>query len=187
MVRLRAAAKKVFPKLDVKLVVTRQTVGAMVDFMHLARSLGVDLVNFLAEHELMRNAEGGQLELLRRAQRPPEGVDPDLLRRQLIRCYELARDWGMQIRLTPHVPIDEFVRHYRDDRALDPGESMCEGPWSILGINADGRYSPMCFYADDGDMRARVSTSCGTASACAPFAATPARRASIRGATGAAI
>ena len=59
MVRLRAAAKKVFPKLDVKLVVTRETVGAMVDFMHLARSLGVDLVNFLAEHELMRNAEGG--------------------------------------------------------------------------------------------------------------------------------
>ena len=80
-------------------------------------------------------------------------MDPDLLRRQLIRCYELARDWGMQIRLTPHVPIDEFVRHYRDDRALDPSEYMCEGPWSRLGINADGRYSPMCFYADDGDMR----------------------------------
>jgi MoaA/NifB/PqqE/SkfB family radical SAM enzyme len=153
LVRLRAAARKRFPKFDFKLVVTRDTVGTMVEFMHLARDVGVDLVNFLAEHELMRNAEGGKLDRLHHVQQKPEGVDHAYLREQLIRCHELARDWGLHIRLTPNVPIDEFVRHYTDDRSLDPSEYACEGPWSRLGVNGDGRYSPMCFYADDGDMR----------------------------------
>lgn len=153
MVRLRQAARKRFPKLDFKLVVTRDTVSTMVEFMHLAKNVGVDLVNFLAEHDLMRNAQGGNLDRLAHVQRTPDGVDPPLLRRHLIQCHELARAWGLQIRLTPNVPIDEFVRHYTDDRALHPSEYSCEGPWSRLGINGDGRYSPMCFYSDDGDIR----------------------------------
>jgi MoaA/NifB/PqqE/SkfB family radical SAM enzyme len=153
MVRLRAEAKKGFPKLAVKLVVTKDTVPAMVGFMNLAKDLGVDLVNFLAEHDLMGNAEGGRLENLARPQRRPEGVDPTFLRQELIRCYELARDWAGQIRLTPSVPIDEFVRHYTPDRTLQPSEYVCEGPWSRIGVAADGRYGPMCPYAAGGDMR----------------------------------
>jgi MoaA/NifB/PqqE/SkfB family radical SAM enzyme len=153
MVRLRSAANKRYPKLDLKLVVTADTVGAMVDFMRLARSLGVDLVNFLAEHDLMGNAEGGRLQHLQRQQRTPRGVDPEFLRRQLIRCHELARDSGLQIRLTPRVPIDEFARHYSDDRSLQPSEYACEGPWSRLGITADGRIGPMCPYGCGDDMR----------------------------------
>lgn len=150
---LRAAAGKAFPKLDLKLVVTRDTVRSMVDLMHLAKIMGADLVNFLAEHDLRRNSEGGRVDRLGHEQRRPEGVDPDLLRRQLVRCYQLERKFDLQIRLTPNVPIDEFVRHYTGDRRLDPAEYRCEGPWSRLGITADGRYSPMCFYAEGGDIR----------------------------------
>jgi Iron-sulfur cluster-binding domain len=128
-------------------------VSEMVAFVRLAGSLGVDLVNFLAEHDLMGNAEGGQVRHLDRPQRVPEGVDPGFLREQLIRSHEVARDSGVQVRLTPNVPIDEFVRHYRDDRVLDPSEYVCEGPWSRIGVAADGRLSPMCPYAASGDLR----------------------------------
>ncbi len=153
MVRARRQARRSFPKLDLKLVVTRDTVSSMVDFVRLGKRLGVDLINFLAEHDLVANAAGGELDHLRRAQRAPEGVDPDFLRRQLIRCYELERELGVQIRLTPHVPVEEFVRHYTPGRALDPAEYVCEGTWSRLAVAADGRYAPMCHYAATGDMR----------------------------------
>jgi MoaA/NifB/PqqE/SkfB family radical SAM enzyme len=153
MVRLRDQSGRSFPKLDLKLVVTKDTVSEMVAFVRLASSLGVDLVNFLAEHDLMGNAEGGQVQHLERPQRVPEGVDPTFLREQLVRSHELARDSGVQVRLTPNVPIDEFVRHYRDDRNLDPSEYVCEGPWSRIGVAADGRLSPMCAYAATGDLR----------------------------------
>jgi MoaA/NifB/PqqE/SkfB family radical SAM enzyme len=153
LVRARHQARTRFPKYDLKLVVTKDSVAAMVQFMHLAKSLGVDLINFLAEHDLVGNAAGGELSHLSRPQRRPQGVDPDFLRAQLIRCYELERELGVQIRLTPFVPIDEFVRHYSDDRSLDPSEYVCDGPWSRLAVAADGRYAPMCHYAAGGDMR----------------------------------
>jgi MoaA/NifB/PqqE/SkfB family radical SAM enzyme len=153
MVRLRDESGRPFPKFDLKLVITKDTVSELVAFVRLASSLGVDLVNFLAEHDLMGNAEGGQVQYLDRPQRVPEGVDPVLLRQQLIRAHEVARDSGVQVRLTPNVPIDEFVRHYRDDRVLKPAEYVCEGPWSRVGVAADGRLSPMCPYAASGDLR----------------------------------
>lgn len=153
MVRLRNESGRSFPKFDLKLVITKETVREMVGFVRLAASLGVELVNFLAEHDLMGNAEGGQVRFLERPQRVPEGVDPAFLRQQLIRSYELARDCGVQVRLTPNVPLDEFVRHYCNDRVLDPSEYVCEGPWSRVGVAADGRLSPMCPYAAGGDIR----------------------------------
>jgi MoaA/NifB/PqqE/SkfB family radical SAM enzyme len=153
MERLRAEAGKQFPKLDLKLVVTQHTVAAMVGYVRLARELNVDIVNFLAEHDLTHNSEGGQLRYLHRPQRPPQGVDPDVLREQLIRCYQVAAECGVQIRLTPNVPIDEFARHYSDDRTLDPSEYVCEGPWSRIGISADGRVGPLCSYEVGGDVR----------------------------------
>jgi len=153
MVRVRSETGKSFPKFDLKLVVTRDTVGGMVEFMRLAKSLGVDLVNFLAEHDLKGNADGERLEHLHRAQRPPEGVDPEYLRDQLIRCFELERELGLQIRLTPNLPIDEFVNHYRRERTLDPSEYACEGVWSRVGVAADGRTGTVCPYFATGDMR----------------------------------
>jgi MoaA/NifB/PqqE/SkfB family radical SAM enzyme len=153
LVRIRGDSKKFFPTLDLKLVVTRDTLPAMVEYMHLAKRLRVDLVNFLAEHDLVGNAAGGDLSRLMRPQRQPQGVDPVLLRTALIRCYELERELGVQVRLTPQVPIDEFVRHYTDHRTLDPSEYVCEGVWSRLAVGADGRNAPMCHYAAAGDMR----------------------------------
>jgi MoaA/NifB/PqqE/SkfB family radical SAM enzyme len=153
MVRIRSESGKPFPKFDLKLVVTQHTVGTMVEFMHLASGLGVELVNFLAEHDLKGNAEGEQIGNLWRAQRPPAGVDPAFLRQQLIRCYQLERELGLQIRLTPNVPIDEFARHYTHDRELHPSEYVCEGVWSRLGLSADGRTGTVCPYFATGDMR----------------------------------
>jgi MoaA/NifB/PqqE/SkfB family radical SAM enzyme len=153
MARLRSEARKQFPKLDLKMVITQHTVDAMVPFVRLAQSLGVELVNFLAEHDLTHNSEGGQLRYLQRPQQPPVGVDPERLRQQLIRSYEVAEASGVQLRLTPNVPIDEFVRHYTDDRSLDPSEYICEGIWSRVGISADGRLSPLCSYEVGGDVR----------------------------------
>ena len=157
MVRLRADKKKVFPKFNLKMVVTEETVHGMVDFMRLAADLGTDLVNFMAEHDLVghsatlvSNPEESRLDV---PQPRPEGVDPQFLREQLIRCYELEDELGVQIRLTPPgLPIDEFVRHYTDDRTLNPDEYVCESPWSRVQLTADGRYSP-CFYLRTGDSR----------------------------------
>jgi len=153
LVRLRNAANKRYPMYDIKLVVTRDSVGAMVDFMHLARRLGVDIVNFMAEHDLMGNAEGGVTANLHRPQRSPEGVDPEFLRRQLVACFELERSWGGQIRLTPNIPIEEFVRHYQANWTVTADEYACDGPWSRIGVTGDGRYGPMCPYAAGDDAR----------------------------------
>ena len=157
LVRLREASGKRFPKLNLKLVVTRDTVGEMVDFMHLAKDLGMDLVNFMAEHDLVGHSgtlisDPGESRI-RSPQPVPEGVDPDFLRAQLMRCFELERELGLQIRTTPaNLPIDEFVRHYTPERRLDPAEYTCEGPWSRIQLTAEGRYSP-CYYLRTGDSR----------------------------------
>ena len=83
----------------------------------------------------------------------PRTLLVDFLREQLIRCYELEKDLDVQIRLTPPgLPIDEFVRHYTDNRELDPSEYVCESPWSRIQLTADGRYSP-CYYLRSGDSR----------------------------------
>ncbi|HYD47023.1 MAG TPA: radical SAM protein [Terriglobales bacterium] len=150
LIRWRNRAGKRFPKLDLKLVVNRDTYRGLVEFMELARDVGVDVVNFIAENELIKNAEAKQLH---RPQPKSPDVDAALLRRELIRCYELGERAGIQIRLLPNVPIDEMVRHFTDDRSLDPAEYQCEGLWSRLGIKFDGRYTPMCPYLADGDMR----------------------------------
>jgi MoaA/NifB/PqqE/SkfB family radical SAM enzyme len=157
MVRLRKEAKKKFPMFNMKMVVTKDTVHGMVDFMRLASSLGVDLVNFMAEHDLVDHSatlvSHPTEDKLRIPQKGPEGVDPDFLREQLIKCFELEDELGLQVRLTPPgLPIDEFVRHYTDDRKLDPKEFVCESPWSRVQLTADGRYSP-CFYLRVGDSR----------------------------------
>ena len=157
MVRLRKEAGKQFPKFNMKMVVTQDTVHGMVDFMRLASSLGVDLVNFMAEHDLVEHSatlvSNPEVSNLRTPQKGPEGVDPEFLRKQLIECFKLEEELGLQVRLTPAgLPIDEFVRHYSDDRHLDPKEYVCESPWSRVQLTADGRYSP-CFYLRVGDSR----------------------------------
>ena len=160
LVARRRAAGKGFPKINMKLVVTRDTVGEMVDFMHLARDAGADLVNFMAEHDLVGHSAtlvSDPAESRIHVEQPrPEGVDPDFLREQLVRCYELEDELGLQIRTTPaNLPIEEFVRHYTDDRMLDPKEYSCEGPWSRIQLTAEGRYSP-CYYLRTGDSRAQT-------------------------------
>lgn len=157
MVARRAEAKKQFPKFNMKMVVTKDTVHGMVDFMRLASSLGVDLVNFMAEHDLVGHSatliSNPTEDRLRMPQPAPEGVDPEFLREQLIACYKLEEELGLQIRLTPAgLPIDEFVRHYSDDRSLSSKEYVCESPWSRVQLTADGRYSP-CYYLRVGDSR----------------------------------
>ena len=157
MVRLRKASGKRFPKFNMKMVVTEETVHGMVDFMHMAHDLGVDLVNFMTEHDLVGHSatliSSPDESNLNVPQARPEGVDPEFLRSQLIRCFELEKDLDVQIRLTPPgLPIDEFVRHYTNDRHLDPSEYVCESPWSRVQLTADGRYSP-CFYLRTGDSR----------------------------------
>lgn len=157
MVRLRREKGKRFPKFNLKMVVTEETVHGMQDFMRLAADLGADLVNFMAEHDLVGHSatliSDPNESMLTVPQPKPEGVDPAFLREQLIACYELEKDLDVQIRLTPPgLPIDEFVRHYTDDRALSPEEYVCESPWSRVQLTADGRYSP-CYYLRSGDSR----------------------------------
>jgi MoaA/NifB/PqqE/SkfB family radical SAM enzyme len=157
LVRLRREAGKAYPKLDLKMVITKDTVGGMVDFMHLAHDLGIDLVNFMAEHDLVgHSATLVSTPIPSRLDVPqpvPEGVEPEFLRQQLIRCFELEKPLGLQIRLTPPgLPIDEFVRHYTKNRALSPTEYVCESPWARVGLTAEGRYTP-CYYLRTGDAR----------------------------------
>jgi MoaA/NifB/PqqE/SkfB family radical SAM enzyme len=158
LVRLRREAGKSFPKFNLKLAVTRDTAHGLVDFVRLAADLGVDIVNFLAEHDLVEHAGNltGHTARSRMdvAQRKPEGVDPDQLREQLRAAFEAAQSAGLEVRLTPHLPIEEFVRHYTDDRTLDPAEYECGSAWSRLGLGADGRYSSgACNYLRCGDVR----------------------------------
>jgi len=150
LVEQRRRSKKRFPKLDLKLVVNKDTVQGLSAFMHLAKEMGVEVVNFIAENELIKNAEAHRLHV---PQRKSPGVDAVLLRQQLIESYQFGKQAGVQIRLLPNVPIDEFVRHFTDDRSLAPSEYACEGMWSRLGIKFDGRYTPMCPYMASGDMR----------------------------------
>jgi MoaA/NifB/PqqE/SkfB family radical SAM enzyme len=160
LVRHRNEAGKKFPKYNMKLVVTRDTVGEMVEFMQLAHDCGVDLVNFMAEHDLVGHSatliDNPEQSNITVEQPKPEGVDPAFLRKQLIECFELEKTLDLQIRTTPaNLPIDEFVRHYTDDRYLDPKEYRCEGPWSRVQLTAEGRYSP-CFYLRTGDSRSQT-------------------------------
>jgi MoaA/NifB/PqqE/SkfB family radical SAM enzyme len=159
LVRRRRETRKAFPLLNLMLVVNGDTVSGLVDFMHLARDLGVDMVNFIAEHDIVPHAgvltDKPDPARLHVAQRKPEGVDPAFLRRQLIRCFELEQALGLRVRLTPpQLPVDEFVRHYSADRRLDAKEYVCGSAWSRLSITGDGRFAPGCPYLLIGNTRA---------------------------------
>jgi hypothetical protein len=73
------------------MVITKDTVSGMVDFMHLAHDLGIDLVNFMAEHDLVgHSATLVSTPIPSRLDVPqpvPEGVEPEFLRQQLIQCF----------------------------------------------------------------------------------------------------
>lgn len=144
---------KSFPKTHFNVVVTADTADDLVYFVDLAARLGVDTVSYLAEHDLVGHSADGRTERIVTPQQGPRGVDPDRLRDELVRCHRRAADVGVQVRLSPHVPIDEYVRHYSDDRELDPHEYVCEAVWSRAVLAANGQFAPGCHYVRDGDAR----------------------------------
>jgi MoaA/NifB/PqqE/SkfB family radical SAM enzyme len=155
----RARLGKSFPKMNLKLVVTRDNFEGLVEFVDLAASLGVDVVNFMAEHDLVTHSgtlketePGDRIDV---QQAPPEGVDRAVLRANLIAAHRRAAEAGLEIRLTPVVPIDEFVKHYGsdEDRRLEASQYECGSAWSRMAAGADGRWSPTCFYLREGDTR----------------------------------
>ena len=158
LVRLRRDAGKSFPKIGFLIVVTRDTVGGLGEFVRLAGDIGVEYVNFIAEHSIVPHA--GTLtgepvdDRIRIPQPKPEGVDPQALREELEAAIGLAAARGIEVKTTPTgLPLDEFVRHYGDDRALSPDDYICGAAWSRLAIGADGRYTPACPYLRFGDAR----------------------------------
>ncbi|MFT4570933.1 MAG: MoaA/NifB/PqqE/SkfB family radical SAM enzyme [Hyphomicrobiaceae bacterium] len=156
---IRAKLGKTFPKVNLKLVVTKDNFEGLVDFVDLAASLGANIVNFMAEHDLVSHSgtlkesdPGDRIDI---PQTPPEGVDRERMRANLIAAHVRAEEAGLEIRLTPVVPIDEFVRHYGsiEERRLDASEYECGSAWSRMAAGADGRWSPTCFYLREGDTR----------------------------------
>lgn len=155
IVRHRTAAGKAYPKVNLKMVVTQHTVDEIVDFVSTAHAVGADVVNLMVEHS--DDAFTGTIvgrsdwDIIRQPTPKPEGVDLDLLRRQLIRAHKLADEYGLELRTTPpNIPIEEFVRHYSDDRSIDPDTYRCTSPWSRAQLTADGRYL-VCPYHRVGD------------------------------------
>ncbi len=158
LVRARRDARKSFPKLGMLIVVTRDTVGGLVDFVRLAADRGMDIVNFITEHSIVPHS--GTLtshpldDRIRLPQPRPEGVDAVALRDELEAAFALAAGRGLEVKSTPAgLPIREFVRHYTEDRALSADEYVCGAAWSRLAIGADGRYTPACPYLRVGDAR----------------------------------
>jgi len=158
LVRLRSESRKSFPKIGLMIVVTRDTVGGLEEFVRLAAELRMDVVNFIAEHSIVPHA--GTLsgdpgfDRIRLPQPRPEGVDPDALREELRAAFALATGFGIEVKTTPTgLPLEEFVRHYSADRDLSPDDYICGAAWSRLAIGGDGRYTPACPYLRFGDAR----------------------------------
>lgn len=156
VVTARKRASKEFPKINLKMVVTNDTVGDVEAFVRLGVDLGVDVVNLMVEHsdETHSGVISGAAPptLFHEPVTAPSRIDLDHLRIQLVRAYSVAEQSGMEIRTTPpNLPIEEFVDHYRDRHAPDPAHYRCTSPWSRVGLMADGRYVA-CPFARFGDV-----------------------------------
>lgn len=151
VVAAREAAGKSFPKINLKTVVSIDTVGELPEFVALASELGADVVSLMVEHS--DDAHTGVIsgdvsdDLIRRPVTSPSRIDLRELREQLIRAYLVAEESGIEIRTTPpNLPIDEFVAHYERDHVPNPGVYGCTSPWSRVGLMADGRFVACPYY-----------------------------------------
>jgi MoaA/NifB/PqqE/SkfB family radical SAM enzyme len=135
--------------------ITLQTIKEIVQirkYLELAESLGVDICNFMLQHNIIANlnrANQGKEKVC--YMRPPDSnfIHIPILREQL-NIILSKKIKGMQVRFSPEIPLSEIIDYYLNKVNLR--YYSCFSPWARLYIHPYGNFS-LCYYCDYGNAR----------------------------------
>jgi radical SAM protein with 4Fe4S-binding SPASM domain len=146
--------KKKYPIIDLKVVITDESIYHLVDIFKMAEEHGSDLVSYqvVNNQQSSYGIEGqGDLKAHTKVPPPVRPIDPKLLRDV---CTELQRrsdeNKVTKVRFNPIMPIDDIVDHYQNTPDLD--HFTCNVVWSTMHIGPYGDVFP-CFSYNMGNIR----------------------------------
>ncbi len=152
IVGLKKSLKKRYPLINMKIVICQDNVNRLVEYLELADSLGVDICNFMLQHNIIENLKLSHQEKDNIGYRRPPGIDFKdiaILKEQLRRILN-KKNKKVQIRFSPEVSPSEIINHYLNRVNLK--YYHCFSAWSRLYIHPYG-HSSLCYYCDYGNAR----------------------------------
>jgi len=146
--------RRKFPLVEMKTVMTVETLHDLKGTFQLARRIGVDVFNLMTlnmlPHASRITESQGELPLVK----PTPPVPPmnlDLLRATLLWILDEARRTGPRLRFTPQgITFEEILLHYENRFPLD--RYRCYAPWSKVDVTAHGEVL-LCPYIIVGNVR----------------------------------
>lgn len=142
-----------YPLIDLKVVITRENVGGLLDLHALAHELGADLMS-LQIVNTQGSAYGvhdGNYGVHKKAPPPVEPIAPEILK-PVLEGLKAKNGSGPTVRFNPHFPIDAILDHYQNKRQLE--ELVCHATWTTMHIAPYGEVYP-CFSYPMGNVRQR--------------------------------
>lgn len=152
IIQIKKSLKKRYPLINMKIVICQDNVNRLVEYLELAESLGVDICNFMLQHNLIANlnqATQGKDKICYMSPPNVDFIDILILREQL-KIILSKENKKVQIRLSPEIPLSEILNHYLNKVNLK--YYNCFSPWSRLYIHPYGNFS-LCYYCDYGNTR----------------------------------
>lgn len=153
LVAERRRQNKRFPLINLKTVISPQSLNDLPKLYQLASELGVDIFNVLAEYALPVSRDSVDYDLASFQGQNEHGLslDTDQLRIVLNDLHRLAKNLKPQLRITPsQVPIDYLIAHYSGAVKLE--DYYCHSPWAKVEISPYGDIYP-CLEFNAGNIR----------------------------------
>ena len=147
LVEARKRAKKRYPLLALKCVMTRENIGEMAELYLFAQELEMDIFNPITFYNMQYADRFDMSSDIDVDSEPPAvDFDIDLLRDQLAKINDMAKTSSVQLRLTPPgVSTDDVTAIY--ENRLDLSNKTCFSPWSSVVLSAYGDVFPCSNYA----------------------------------------
>ena len=140
-----------YPLVDLKVVITRENVGGLLDLYEIAKQAGADLMS-LQIVNTQGSAYGvhdGNYGVHQKDPPPVEPIAPQVLR-PVLEALQAQNGAGPGVRFNPHFPIDAILDHYQNKRRID--ELVCHATWTTMHIAPYGEVYP-CFSYPMGNVR----------------------------------
>ncbi len=141
-----------YPIIDIKVVITPETVEVLPDLFKLGDEVGVDLVScqILNTQSSSYGVKHEEKEVHRQSPPPVPEIAPAVIRGSLEAMESLAAGSVTQLRFNPNAGIEAIVDHYQNRLRL--AEFDCTTVWSVMHVGPHGDVFP-CYSYSMGNLK----------------------------------
>ncbi len=155
LVRYKKKKNRKFPLVDLKIVICRETLESLGSLYELADEIGIDIISYqqCSTQESSYGIDDAPADAMSRMPPPVEEIEEDVLTREINNLKSLAEKGRTTLRFNPDMPVDYFLRRYKNRFPLK--EFTCSAAWSIMHVGPYGTVYP-CFSIPMGNLRAQT-------------------------------